>query len=875
MKFIDKVKRKLINTNEREIANIEKRITELREQHSVEYESVQALQEESERASKDRQQVQSSIMDKKELADIEMIYDFVLKFPMIERMTAKFKNIDLLFNNDFVYVLEDDNESFDMELNRRNELCETLKKLNEDIIQIKQLSREELFKDFNPNQENKKETEDREERVEEIPQQKIGFFARLFGKKNKAKMLEPGIPEEPKREESLFDRYRKGINEFLGYYNKFIVVTLEEPTIIDKNLSSIILTNINQIIAISKRVELLDEDKEYLEIAQPIELWREIARYYVNISDVTNAIQNFEKNFDKFIQMYEENLSLFDIENLERILVENGQMLADLRNKNKVASSKKGEVARKKQCEKEIRAQIRTLESKKEDLIRKSQSIQRAQTLNDLGYKSKEDASRKLSIPTKDYVVIPIPIGVVDISKVFEDKKNMRVQIDGKTFFAEYSNEVASGMINFLEPSKDSDSAIMIPISSLKKEDIDNIRDRKIAVKKSVLELDGVFIISPKGKSFKNGDSFIRLAEYSFGSVREQVARFLEDDFQSGTNEIGDYDIFKGIPNISIQEKKLKREAVKKCLSENIKRDISSTEVILVDGKSFFLNKDDEKEINTAPKTETLNEKLLTQIADEIETYLIEDGKRSTPIDLFYKKLLAEYLRVNKKAKSDYYEEDNTTVSLNGKEYRIKPTLPSNDEKIAKKYSRPKEDIAYKTMKLAGLVNKFAHLTENQELQDMLFDVKHDLIESAIDLSKDNPNINIKKRFDESKMVMSVVLEIPRYNMIALHAKNKGNSLSYKANRLDEHKNEILQSSAILAPGVNKDLLMAMKKLQENERGQFLLDLEPTVFYKLALRMGYTSESFSSESERKKFIKQMTSDKKLDELLEESEELEK
>ena len=51
--------------------------------------------------------------------------------------------------------------------------------------------------------------------------------------------------------------------------------------------------------------------------------------------------------------------------------------------------------------------------------------------------------------------------------------------------------------------------------------------------------------------------------------------------------------------------------------------------------------------------------------------------------------------------------------------------------------------------------------------------------------------------------------------------------------------------------------------------------MPPEVFYKLVLRMGYTSENILSEKDRNKFIKQMISDKKIDELLKETEELEK
>ena len=111
--------------------------------------------------------------------------------------------------------------------------------------------------------------------------------------------------------------------------------------------------------------------------------------------------------------------------------------------------------------------------------------------------------------------------------------------------------------------------------------------------------------------------------------------------------------------------------------------------------------------------------------------------------------------------------------------------------------------------------------------------------------------------------------------MIALHTRKKSSSLTYKTNKLEESTVEVPQSSTLLIPGVNKKLLTSLKGMKEAERGQFLLDMPPEVFYKLVLRMGYTSENILSEKDRNKFIKQMISDKKIDELLKETEELEK
>ncbi|MBQ6991813.1 MAG: hypothetical protein IJN50_02715 [Clostridia bacterium] len=148
-------------------------------------------------------------------------------------------------------------------------------------------------------------------------------------------------------------------------------------------------------------------------------------------------------------------------------------------------------------------------------------------------------------------------------------------------------------------------------------------------------------------------------------------------------------------------------------------------------------------------------------------------------------------------------------------------------------------------------------------------------MEEVIELSKNNSNINLKKKFDKEKMAMSIVVEIPGYNMVALHVLEGKTSLNQKINNLEGTSVEIVQGSVILAPGVNKDLLMEMKSMNEEERKKFLIDMEQNTFYKLAIRMGYISKNISSPEEREDFIEMMISDKKIEELLRENEEMER
>ena len=737
--------------------------------------------------------------------------------------------------------------------------------LNNEITQI--------LNDDKEQEEQEGETLDTEPKAEA----KKGFFARLFSRGVNEK---DAVKQEKRTRNAkmIFADYRNTIREFQDSYSSFLLIDLDGPTVIDRQILTIILTNIKNINAIQKRnyLDFTEDDRIYLEGVQPHDLWTEIAKYYSATSELSTFVQNFGKNIDKIERMYKDNPEYFDIENLRRIFQENDEVVVDLKMKNKAASVKSSEYIKKKQDEKEKRAKLRELDAKKSDIRARSKRVRNAKSLKELGYKNKEDAARKLGIETKDYIIVPIPSTISNFDKLFADEKRLKVEVDGQTFFASYINDVVTGRINTISEEKDVNSALMIPIKSLKKEDIDAIKSGKVCVNKSVLLRDDVFLFMPEGGQFDVGDTGVKTQGYSYGKLATQIEKFLGDDFTLEQDETENYDIFKGIKNISTKEKRLRKDSVIKCLSESLRRNIVSTDEIRVNGKTFFISKDDEKDIiQSEKKILPLDESLLMSVTEDIENYLIEDGNNRLKVDLMYKKLLEEYMRVNKKVKAEYYEEEDATVSINDRKISIKPILPAKDETIARRYSRSKEDIVYKTMKLAALVNRFAHLTENQELQDMLFEAKLDLIENAIDMSKGNPNVTIRKNFDSNKMALSVVAEIPGYNMIALHTINKSNSLTRKANSLEEYTGEILQTSTLQIPGVNKELLSEMRKLPEEERAKFLLGLDSTVFSKFAMRMGYTSEQIKTEEDKKKFIKKMTSDRKIDELLKESEELEK
>ena len=512
---------------------------------------------------------------------------------------------------------------------------------------------------------------------------------------------------------------------------------------------------------------------------------------------------------------------------------------------------------------------ITELEQKKTTILNQMDKIEEAKSLRELGYKNKEDAKKKLEIETKDYIVIPVLENFSSISELFSEEKQLKIEVDGKIFYTSYLNKVAYGRINSMEKNEKADLVLLIPINNIRKEYIDNIKSGNIGVYSSVMEIPNIIAFKCTDREFDFAGNNVEIMVVN--DIYNSVKDYLGDDFVIDyKKEMENYEFLAKIPNISQNEKKLKRESVQKGLVENISSQVTKNEIVLVNGKPYYLNANDETDMKDLNKNKDIDEEKLKMISESIEDCLIEGVYSGAKIDSFYSDLLSEYMKVNIKARAEYIDEENTTVIIQGKKYSIKPILPAKKEEITSRYSRKSEDIAYKMMKLANLVNKFAHESDNnKELQSTLFQTKRDLIEEVIDLSKINPNIKVKQLFDEKKMARSVILEIPGYNMIALHIINTNSSLMRKANSLDYRESEVVNTSTIQYPGVNIELLRTMKRMNSEERTKLLLNLDNKTFYKLMIRMGYNYDIINSENERKRFIEDTVSDDKIDELINE------
>ncbi|MBR0426963.1 MAG: hypothetical protein IJK18_02010 [Clostridia bacterium] len=814
MKFIERAKKKLLDKIEEDLKQVERKIYELNGDYSAKYEDVEDKRQKLEQAQNEKSKYQKRALNNKELKDLETIYNFITSVPKIEMILSNIKKMPPL--NDYRNYPDtySDKIIIQEEIGKRRIFYEKLVALNELITSLD-------------------ETETNLDSYDE---------------------------------KDRFKHYKEIINELKKQYNDFLT-DREDDRLYDKNLISQILLKIKYI-----QKKGLQEDKGLLydPYLQPLEMWEEIAKYYSNIDYYLNCINSFENKFNYFMQLYEQSPEYFDVKYLESILEENNRLQAILKSKQRHVANKKTEFQATRQKTKEVKKQLIALEQRKKELTKQKARIEKAKSIKELGYKDKKIAATKLSIETKDYIIIPIPSNVSNIVDLFNKETHLEVRIDDKCFRTFYLNDVAFGNLNSIQPLDNTIGAILIPVYELTKNHIDSIKNGKIGLSSSVLKIQGIKIFIEKGQKLASLMPEAHVFENK--SIDEYVKDFLGEDYIEDSDEIKEYEVFKNIPNISDEEKMLKKAAVTKCLFENLKRPISYKDSIYVNGKKFFLNN---QEVQTQLVNAEIDEKKILNITSKIKDYLSNSINNGFNIDILYRDLLMEYFHVNKKAKAEYLDEKDTTITIKEKNLSIKPMLPAKDEDIAKRYTRPNEDIAYKIMKLANLVNRFAHMTEKQDLSDLLYDIKNDLIERVIDLAKDNPQISLKKQFDENKMAMSVVMEIPGYNMIALHILNKKESLSAKSHKLEENTKDVVQTSTILYPGVNRDLLFTMKKMNTNERIKLLLDLDSNTFYKLIIRMGYNNKDINTYEEKVEFIKSIISDEKIDKMLKEYDEIEK
>lgn len=512
MKFINRVKSKLLERIEKQLKDIEAKEKTLNKGYSQEHANIEMLKQEADEFSRDKTKLEKDILDDKMLKDLTNIYEFIANYPRIEKIIASMKETSRKNNNLY------SSPNAETEEERLNVLCDLIKDLNKKIQEIKDADIEDLMI------EKSKQDEDKDKDKGKGKGIGIGsIFSKIF-RKNGAPPISD--EEEPTKEKTLFEKYKEAIKEYKEIYNKFPNMGPEDLDVIDKKTVMRVLGRIRLLRnSIRARVELDEEQKEFLELVKPFELWEEIEKYYSNTQWLTEVIGNFEAEIDDYEKLYEERKDLFDLTNLERIFEEHHQIIIDLKSKSKGTQRKDKEIRNGKQREGEIQFKLKGLEKQRKTLNKQAEKIKEAKTLKKLGYKNKADAAEKLSIDTKDYIVIPIPNNIYEISDLFNQEKQIKVEIDGKTFLTTYTNNIAQGYINSIGHATTSNAVIMIPMESLSKENIDNIRDGKISLNQSVMQEKDIFAILPAGRPMNFGNLPVEIRQYTHGNIIQQLQR--------------------------------------------------------------------------------------------------------------------------------------------------------------------------------------------------------------------------------------------------------------------------------------------------------------------------------------------------------------
>ena len=593
-------------------------------------------------------------------------------------------------------------------------------------------------------------------------------------------------------------------------------------------------------------------------VSNIIENFREIIEVIERCSKISNTINELKKE-----EKLSEETRRTELEELYGTELE---VMKKINETERQIAETEVEIERLKQQARDMKSEIDKLEelrvksekrrkAKDKDPLRKNfeysdEQIEKARTIRELGFSSIDDIRIKLGKEVKGYVIIPIP----NDAKTFEDVLNREVDITIKTGVVElkttFNSKLAYGMVNSDIGFNGEEGAIIIPIDSLETDYIAGIRNEIIQLKR-ITGIPGTKIILPVESKFE--DSTLTKYDVSRcekGTVRGHIKEFLGDIY----SETGiEYEYYPRLTHIVREDEEEKTErdiAISKVLATDsyIGTEQGKYDSVYVDGRSYSPDLSKVQKFAREGKYDSL---ILQEIIDQIRTYLNDSRKNpSVSMDNLYGLMIKEYMRLNKKTRAEYYKEDNTILEINGKTMSIKPPLAPTNDGLVKRFTRKDEDIAYKTMKLATIINKFAHLDFlDEQTSKTLFYLKFKFLAKVVSLAKNNPNIYLSKSYDQEENCDVIYMEIPGYSTLSLHS--KGYDFEYKENvknLRERDKDETFGSSMILVDGVNTRLLEELLKMSYNERQNFFIKLvisNPGTFQKLLLRLGYSIKEYS------------------------------
>lgn len=618
---------------------------------------------------------------------------------------------------------------------------------------------------------------------------------------------------------------------------------------------------------------------------------------------------------------------------IESIIKEKENIIKFLEEANKKIKEKNDEINRKNKeiqsIKKQIKASKSNNDSKKQTIKDKIKKLEEARTLTELNL-GIEEVRKEVNDNSVDYLVIPISN---DIKDIFSCKKKVNIQVDYNNLENEYNAETAVGTLNSDYNVLNEESAMLIPINYIQEKDIARVEaDGRIVLNKINLP-EGTKIISKnenESQNYKELETIYYNEKET--TLKDKIRNTLGDNFTENKEEYKYYNIFKTKNKNTIIPDDIKKVvAVLETIYTNYFK--TKDKKLIVDGKNvdlrekinIFLKNPEYKSVlvkelknrgfsteekflnslNYLQKDNIRNEKTIEEIGNRIEEY-INNPKEN--IDDIYKDLLKKYLTENERAKAFYNDEKYTQVNINRKRISIKPKLPQKDEELYKTLFRKGEDKIYKTMKTAALCNKLAHLygynakrmsnaknNNDGEVTDIqgrkqrktllkdkrnLLDKKTLLIKKVIEMSKGNKKVSLGKVADNRGE--GIAMDIPGYATMVLHLPNNKTEIFKELNQYryiggkeqlfskDDVINGVI-SSVIITYGVNRQLIEELKSIKRRERLGFLNSLNLRELQNILVRLGYTSKDFGTEKGKKRVLEEITSEEKLEELLEDDE----
>lgn len=547
--------------------------------------------------------------------------------------------------------------------------------------------------------------------------------------------------------------------------------------------------------------------------------WDSIEKYCEYSEEIGNLVDAITKN-NRVIEWLEKNSEKLPNEikliNIQEYIKEKEEILSNIERMILKAKEIDQEIKEKKKEIKELESveKKHKIPEKEISIQERIKKISQIKSFEELGF-SREEALKRIGIESFEYLVIPINGQQETLSNIFEFENKISIEVDGSKFETKYKKNTITAVINSDYNVIDEETAILVPLSEIRKEDIVRINDDGSIELKEFNLPKTTKIIKPTDKECalsNKYDTFSYEAEES--TLQEKIQEFLGEDYTKSKNEYKQYEIFEDIENKYDTLGDITRiMSIVERINENFFFDLLEKK-IKVDGKITTLNKEfanmmyntdilDEmmqallemgykipkdakrliyrfasKEIQThkilvsLKKEDNIEEtrksqEKIGQISNKIKSII--DGEH-TNIEQIYKELLMEYMKDNPKARAFYNDEKYSKIVINGKEKSIKPRLPKRIDDIEKRLFRKKEDKIHKMMKMAALCNKMAHLYEykikqilSEELEIERGSIEYDdIVYGRQKTDNEFINILISKRrtmFDRKDDLMKVIIQ--------------------------------------------------------------------------------------------------------------------